>query len=411
MKKITTLLSFFLVAAFISTQAQTMIDNFDNSVRDTVYFKALESPSTLTIADNHTSFVQGTGSIDFNASLANVHAWGTFCSMIHNVPFTQAMNWTVSKNDTLYLWVKVRTAPTNTGNMYFRIQIGDQLTTGGTLEEYIYEHPTAIDVVRDWYLLKIPFKERVAGPNPDSTGFIIAPSSWGMPRNNSVLDFDKIVQFSLIATTGMAEANSVQISFDNFYRGPVPQVPVELTSFSAKRNNNTVNLSWSTSTETNNRGFEVERKLDNGSFESVAFVSGNGSSTQSHSYSYNDDINNIKSNVIEYRLKQTDFNGAFEYSSTVLVENSLPSSFELSQNYPNPFNPSTVISYQVPSESKVTLKIFNLLGNEVSTLVNEVKPAGRYDVKFNASNLTSGIYFYTISTGNYNSTKKMTLIK
>src|ERR1035437_5228295 len=113
MKKVITFLSFLLVAAFINTQAQTMIDNFDNSVRDTVYFTNMESTSALTIADNHTNFKEGTGAIDFNAKIANIHSWGTFCSIIHNVPFTKAVNWTSSKNDTLYLWLKVRSAPAN----------------------------------------------------------------------------------------------------------------------------------------------------------------------------------------------------------------------------------------------------------------------------------------------------------
>ena len=411
MKKVITFLSLLLVTAFINTQAQTMIDNFDNSVRDTVYFTNMESTSALTIADNHTNFKEGTGAIDFNAKIANIHSWGTFCSIIHNVPFTKAVNWTSSKNDTLYLWLKVRSAPGNAANMFFRIQIGDQLTTGGTIEEYIYENATALDVVRDWFLVKVPFNERVAGPNPDSTGFILAPTSWGMPKNNSVFDFDKIVQFSLIAVTGGGIADSVKVSFDNFYRGPLSNVPVELTFFSAKKVNNSVYLTWSTATEANNRGFEVERKLDNGFFESIDFVNGVGSTLKTQTYNFKDDINNVRASKIEYRLKQYDFNGSFNYSSTVLVDNSISASFELSQNYPNPFNPSTVISYQVPTDSKVTLKLFNILGNEVSTLVNEVKAAGKYDVNFNASKLTSGIYFYTITAGNFSATKKMALVK
>lgn len=411
MKRIITFIFLFLVAALINTQAQIVIDNFDNSVRDTLYIQAKESPSTISWSDNHSSFKEGTGSFDYNVKIASVHSWGTFCSMIHNVPFDKAMNWTSSKNDTLYLWVKVRVAPASASNVFFRIQIGDQLTTGGTIEEYIYENATVLDSVHDWYLLKAPFKERVAGPNPDNTGFILAPSSWGMPKNNSVLDFDKIVQFSLIAVTGGTPADSLQISFDNFTRGPVLPTPVELTSFSATNNNNIVNLNWATATETNNRGFEVERRLDNGFFEKIAFVNGAGTTTQSKTYSYSNDIKNVKASKIEYRLRQIDYNGSFNFSSVESVDNSVPANFELSQNYPNPFNPSTVISYQVPAESKVTLKLYNILGNEVSTLVNEVKPAGKYDVKFNASNLTSGIYFYTISAGNFTSTKKMTLIK
>lgn len=92
-------------------------------------------------------------------------------------------------------------------------------------------------------------------------------------------------------------------------------------------------------------------------------------------------------------------------------EDFIPSSFTLEQNYPNPFNPATVIKYSIPEEAKVQLKIFNALGQEVSSLVNELQQAGSYKISFNAKNLSSGIYFYTISAGKYTSTRKMVLIK
>ena len=89
----------------------------------------------------------------------------------------------------------------------------------------------------------------------------------------------------------------------------------------------------------------------------------------------------------------------------------LPTVFALAQNYPNPFNPETSIRFSVPQESFVTVKVFNTLGEEVMTLVNEAKTAGTYNVSFNAKNLTSGIYFYSIKANDFTSTKKMILMK
>jgi hypothetical protein len=111
-----------------------------------------------------------------------------------------------------------------------------------------------------------------------------------------------------------------------------------------------------------------------------------------------------------YRLKQIDNDGKFAYSDEVEVM-IIPTIFELAQNYPNPFNPSTTIKYQLPISSKVTLKMYDVLGNEVITLLNEEKEAGAYEVIFNASNYSSGIYFYRLQAGSFVETKKMILLK
>ena len=118
---------------------------------------------------------------------------------------------------------------------------------------------------------------------------------------------------------------------------------------------------------------------------------------------------------LQYRLKQIDFDGKFEYSEIIAVEThrgvSLPKEFELQQNYPNPFNPSTSIEYSVPSSEYVSLKIYDIIGNEVATLVNEQKSAGNYEVKFNASSLTTGMYIYKINAGSFTKVRKMMLVK
>ncbi len=195
-------------------------------------------------------------------------------------------------------------------------------------------------------------------------------------------------------------------------------IPVELISFSADVNLNGVSLTWATATETNNQGFEIQRSEDSKieklqEWEIVGFVSGNGTTTEPQSYSFIDE--NLSASKYQYRLKQIDFDGTFEYSSTIEVEVNSPTKFSLEQNYPNPFNPSTKISWQSPVISWQTLKVYDILGNEIATLVNEEKSAGQYEVEFNPEssikNPASGIYFYQLKAGDFVETKKMILMK
>lgn len=186
-------------------------------------------------------------------------------------------------------------------------------------------------------------------------------------------------------------------------------VPVELTSFAASVSGSVVKLDWTTATEENNRGFEIERKSGSSDFAAIAFVSGAGTTTETRNYSYTDET--ASAGVYTYRLKQVDFDGTVSLSKEVEVDLTIPAQFELGQNYPNPFNPSTVISYNMPVNGLVTLKVYDLLGNEAATLVNEVKEAGRHNISFNASGLSSGVYYYTLTAPGYTATKKLTLVK
>lgn len=185
-------------------------------------------------------------------------------------------------------------------------------------------------------------------------------------------------------------------------------VPVELVSFTASADAGTVVLNWTTATETNNRGFSVEKKTS-GEWASIGFVNGTGTSTQMNSYTFTDNTSSI--GKVYYRLKQIDFDGTSSYSDEVEVDNLQPVTFSLSQNYPNPFNPSTVISYQIPVKGNVSLKLFDILGNELSLLVNTEQEAGSYSVTFNAGGLASGTYIYKLTSGEFVSTRKMILIK
>jgi hypothetical protein len=187
-------------------------------------------------------------------------------------------------------------------------------------------------------------------------------------------------------------------------------IPVELTSFTANISEKKIDLSWSTATELNNYGFEIERSLDKTTWQTIGFKEGKGTTTEVNQYSFSDDISEISSEKLFYRLKQIDFNGSFEYSYIVEVEIA-PRNFSLEQNYPNPFNPSTKISWQSSVSSWQTLKVFDVLGREVATLVDEYRNAGSYEVEFNASNLPSGVYFYQLKAGPFVETKKMILLK
>ena len=200
-------------------------------------------------------------------------------------------------------------------------------------------------------------------------------------------------------------------------------IPVELISFTSSVDENNVTLNWQTATETNNAGFEIQREqvfspqssVGNEGWKVISFINGNGATTEPQSYSFVDE--NLSTGKYQYRLKQIDFDGTFEYSNTIEVEINSPSKFSLEQNYPNPFNPSTKISWQSPVDSWQTIKVYDILGKEVATLVNEFKSAGSYDIEFNsvetlhATSLPSGVYFYQLKAGEYIETKKMILLR
>lgn len=196
---------------------------------------------------------------------------------------------------------------------------------------------------------------------------------------------------------------------------PLVPVPVELASFTSSISGNIVTLNWVTASEINNRGFEIERSQNSKTIElenwvSIGFVEGKGTSTDLTNYSFED--NNLSAGTYQYRIKQIDFDGSHNYFNlNNLIELDLPLEFGLMQNYPNPFNPSTRIIWQSPTGSWLVLKVFDVLGNEIRTLVNEYKPAGGYEVEFNAIGLASGVYYYQLHAGEYLQTKKMLLLQ
>lgn len=191
-------------------------------------------------------------------------------------------------------------------------------------------------------------------------------------------------------------------------------IPVELISFNAEIVNNNVHLSWTTATELNNSGFDIERSTDKYNFNKIGFVEGKGTTTETNSYSFIDGT--VSNGTYSYRLKQIDFDGSFAYSSIIEVSTIIPGSFNISDNYPNPFNPTTNIRFNLPVESKITLKIFNSLGELVYGLSNLEYSAGTHILNINAAGFSSGVYFYSVQVNGADgssmiSNSKMVLLK
>ena len=196
--------------------------------------------------------------------------------------------------------------------------------------------------------------------------------------------------------------------------GACEPLPVELINFSCTPIDNSVKLSWQTATEVNNYGFEIERKANDAQWVKLNFMPGYGNSNSPKQYEFVDK-NLLEGNKFLYRLKQVDNDGSYKYSNEIEITLAQPKEFVLEQNYPNPFNPTTKIKYSIPVGTQrtvsVKLKVYDILGNEIAALVNKEQQPGNYEVEFDASNLSNGVYFYKLQSGKFLQTKKMLLLK
>lgn len=235
--------------------------------------------------------------------------------------------------------------------------------------------------------------------------------------------------YGWVKLTISATSNSATILAKDFSETSVPTpLPIELISFSAQKSENNIKINWETASEINNYGFEIERTSTPiaQEWEQVGFVSGHGNSNSPKFYEFIDE--NAPAGVLEYRLKQIDTDGSFEYYTlNAKVENTitnvakhsserLPTEYWLKQNYPNPFNPTTHIEYSIPANDKgktsnTKLAIFDMLGKEVAVLVDKQQWSGNYSVQFHANKLASGIYYYRLASDSFVETKKMLLMK
>ena len=234
--------------------------------------------------------------------------------------------------------------------------------------------------------------------------------------NNGIFNAGASGDFDNDGDIDLAVYNFLTNQVSILLNGDIP-LPVELSSFTSETEKNNVSLSWTTSSEENNAGYDVERSMFNvqtsmfnDNWIKAGFVSGKGTTGNSNSYTFTD--KNLQSGKYEYRLKQSDFNGNFKYyelSNEVVI--GVPDKFYLSQNYPNPFNPTTHLGFGISELGFVTLKIYDVLGNEVAVLVNENKAPGYYNIQFDGSKLSSGVYYYKLESKGFTQTKRMMLLK
>ena len=190
-------------------------------------------------------------------------------------------------------------------------------------------------------------------------------------------------------------------------------LPVELTYFGAVLDQGHVHLSWATASESNNAGFEVQRRTNNGTqtgWSSLGFIEGQGHSIEPVEYAFRDDVGELAGHTVVYRLKQVDFDGSVAFSGESKVDVPAPEGYALSA-YPNPFNPTTTIQYEVPATGPIKLDVFDVQGRRVASLVDHVQTAGRHTVLFDASDLSSGTYIYRLETEGHVLTNTILLVK
>ena len=328
--------------------------------------------------------------LNFNNSIS------FFSALIFTLIFISSHQ--IAKADPFDIFFEPATYTNGSQTQIFPINCGDNivLPSGGTLTFVVYSYSLSIS---NYMILS-------TGPLPQGANF---PTAFGATYVQSTFTWTPTGSFFgniIFQLRGTATVDCT-VSFDW-------PLPVELTSFTYFIYENNVTLNWQTNSETNNSVFIIERtKATNGNnkdWSQAGSVQGNGTSSSSSDYTFTD--RDLNSGIYQYRLKQIDYNGDYEYHylrNTVLI--GLPEKFKLYQNYPNPFNPITFITYNIPKEGEVTIIVYDINGSEVYTLVNEFEEAGYYKVEFNGSNLASGIYYYKLESGNFVGTKKMVMLK
>ncbi len=236
-----------------------------------------------------------------------------------------------------------------------------------------------------------------------------APAAAGEVQSMTVTGLEPTKTYYFMMTTLDESGNRSALS--NIAQATL--LEVELARFTGKATAAGVRLSWSTTSERNNYGFEIERK-QRGAFEKIGFVRGSGTIQSQRTYEFTDST--ATAGHWTYRLKQVDFDGKTTILGTVQVESTLPTQFALHQNYPNPFNPETRIVYDLPRDARVTLRVYNAIGQVVRTLVDARQKAGSHAVVWNGQTkfgepVSGGIYFYELRTGNFRQIRKMVLMR
>jgi hypothetical protein len=309
-----------------------------------------------------------------------------------------AMTWSQAGGLKSYINGSQTASTTTAGNSY--AESSNDITIGiGFTNIYYAPFMGKIDEVRLWSTVRSQ-AQLWNGMHIALTG-----SEPGLVAYYSMNDPDESTLFDN-QLNGLTNDATIYFATKTLSAAPMP---VELVSFTAAAERGQVCLRWKTASEVNNYGFEIEHR-SNGVWQKIGFVEGHGTTNAPQSYSYAD---NAAKGQQAYRLKQVDRDGKYEYSKAVeVLATGVITQLELSQNYPNPFNPTTNISFTVPSTGRATLKILNILGQEVVTLFDGEAQAGMFtEVQFNASGLASGMYFSRLEYNGKVQTTKMTLMK
>lgn len=426
MKKSYLLILFCLLLLPLSfTSGQLFIENFDYPVGDSIinhgWVNHSGSGTQITVATgsltysgypasgigNHVVVAGGSGSredvhADFAPQGVNGAVYAAFLANINTAATTGDYFFHLAPPfPTTFFKPRLMIRDDGAGNLQFGIT--KAVTGSAVYTTTTYSYNTT-------YLLVIKY-EFFPGDSNDVAHLFINPALGSEPPIADLTSTDIIPDDSIAAVCLRQGSNAYTVQVDGITVGTSwsSTVPVELTSFTAISNGNTITLNWSTATELNNSGFEVQRTVAGNEFVTIGFVAGYGTTTESKNYKFIDA--NLTSGFYTYRLKQVDFDGTFSYSNEVNVDVTAPVRFELAQNYPNPFNPSTTIKFAIPQSAEVTLKVYNALGQEVSTLINQFMESGLHTINFDAGKLNSGIYFYKLDAGQYSDVRKMTLIK
>lgn len=355
---------------------------------------------------NRTTYTAGTGS----SNTGSLYSFGATSS-------TERSLGSAASGSTTTILYAVRFT-NNSGSTLTTFPIrytGEQWRNGGntTAQKLTFDYKinaTSISDASGW----------IAVPSLDFTGPIATATAGALDGNDAA---NRTVVSATI-TTSVANGETIWfrwkdiddagtdhgLSIDDFSLNQSGALlPVELASFSATPSGTGILLSWSTASEVNNRGFDIERCSSGTEWKTIGFVEGNGTSNSPRSYSFVDA--RPDGGTVQYRLKQIDNDGTVEYSSTVEITTHQPSRFSLEQNFPNPFNPVTTIRFTLPASGHTTVSITNTLGQQVAVLTDAPLNAGTYSVPFDASFLSGGMYFYTLRSGNFSATKKLLLVK
>jgi hypothetical protein len=232
--------------------------------------------------------------------------------------------------------------------------------------------------------------------NTSSRPYSVYPSDNPQGDGSTVITATKAVKFSSLGNN-IVPSTAASTS----------ALPVEISFVKGYVKNNKVVIEWSTATEINNKGFEIE-KFENNIWKVLGFVAGKNNSNIESKYQF---VDNITSTSAQYRIKQIDNDGNYKYIEVPKIEFAKITKFDLKQNYPNPFNPSTRIMFELPTRAKVQIKVYNIIGSEVATIANDEFDSGLHSVNFDANNLPAGNYIVKMTTSSFTKSIKVTLIK